>query len=121
MGTFFSKYKTFIFIAVGAIIVIGIWLSYSSDTPSDSLLTTEVLGGGLVDKELVDTLLQLRSVTLSAAIFSEPAFTQLQDFGTEIIPEPIGRPNPFAPLGVFPPATSSPASSVNQLIFSPQR
>ncbi|OGG57433.1 hypothetical protein A2853_03660 [Candidatus Kaiserbacteria bacterium RIFCSPHIGHO2_01_FULL_55_17] len=113
---FFSKYKTYLFIAGGALIAIGVWWGFSAETPSDSLLTTERVEGGPADKALVDTLLQLRSVTLSGTIFSDPAFILLQDFGTQIIPEPIGRPNPFAPLGV-----SATSSTVGNKLFTPRR
>jgi hypothetical protein len=81
------------------------FLTQTSAPISDSLITT-VDGGdgasptGEVDQEVVTTLLALHAVTLSAPIFDQPAFAILKDFGTEIVPEPIGRPNPFAPLGV---------------------
>ena len=50
-----------------------------------------------VDRELVETLLALRAVTLSGSIFQDIAFQSLKDFGTPIMPEPIGRENPFTP------------------------
>jgi hypothetical protein len=50
------------------------------------------------DQDLVTTLMQLRAVTLDGTIFTDPVFMSLQDFGVEIQPEPVGRPNPFLPL-----------------------
>ena len=72
------------------------WFAMTSSGPTP-LLTTEIVGGG-PDQELVETLLALRSVKLDGTIFSEPAFTQLQDYSQPIIQEPVGRENPFAPL-----------------------
>ena len=51
-----------------------------------------------VDSDVVTILLQLRAVSLSGTIFSDAAFTSLKDFGSQIVPEPVGRANPFAPL-----------------------
>jgi hypothetical protein len=50
------------------------------------------------DRDLVATLLELRSVRLDGNVFSDPAFQSLKDFGSQIVPEPVGRPNPFAPF-----------------------
>lgn len=82
------------------------WFGMTSSGPTP-LLTTETTGHG-PGQELVETLLALRSVKLDGTIFSEPAFTQLQDYSQPIIQEPIGRENPFAPL-----ETAAPADTVN--------
>ncbi len=91
--------KTFIVIIV-ALGVAGLaWYGLTSGgTDSTSLLDTQTVGDGAVDKELVSTLLALRSIKLDGNILSQPAFKGLKDFSTEIVAEPIGRPNPFAPL-----------------------
>jgi hypothetical protein len=77
---------------VGVLVVVlvgGVWYGMSGGgTAQEPLLTTETVGDGspsenVADRDLVD----------------DPAFKTLQDFGTNIIPEPVGRPNPFAPLG----------------------
>lgn len=112
MGQLFSQYKLFLYAGVGVLIAIGAWWVLSAGPQDDALLATEsATGGGLVDKDLVGTLLQLRAVSLSGTIFSDPAFIELQDFGTQIIPEPVGRENPFAPTSFR--STSSPSG--NQL------
>ncbi len=116
MTNFFSSHKMYLLIAAGLFVAIGIWWGFSSEAPSDSLLTTSPTGVSAADKELVDTLLQLRTVSLTGTILAEPAFMQLQDFGTQIVPEPVGRPNPFAPLDV-----SATTSSVGIQLFKPQR
>ena len=78
----------------------GAWYGLSgSSSPTDLLVTEDfTTPSSESDKDLVSTLLQLRSVSLEGTIFSDPAFQGLQDFGSQIIPEPVGRPNPFAPL-----------------------
>ena len=88
------------------VVVIGaVWfgLSQNAAAPSDALLTSVTTTSGSptqesADQALVASLLALRSVSLSGNIFQDIAFQSLQDFGTAIVAEPVGRPNPFAPL-----------------------
>ncbi len=58
--------------------------------------------------DLLSLLLELRSLTLTGNILSDPTFATLQDFTISIPPEPVGRRNPFAPIGAVstPPATT---------------
>ena len=117
---FFGKHKTTILITLGVIVVIGIWWGFSQETPSTSLIETQT--SSVVspeDRGLVDTLLQLRAVSLSGTIFSDPAFMSLRDFGKQVIPEPVGRPNPFAPVSTRPTTTKETLQSTQ--LFSPKR
>ena len=98
MGSLFNKYKLWILLG-GVIIAAGIWFGMSSSAPSNSVITTtSVNDGGSADQDLVNTLLQLRAVSLNGAIFTNVAFMGLQDFSTHIVQEPVGRGDPFAPL-----------------------
>lgn len=77
----------------------AVWYIFLRDTTAAPLLTTEDLTTATAaDKDVVETLLALRSITLSGTIFTDPAFVNLKDTGTQIIDEPVGRPNPFLPL-----------------------
>ena len=100
MSSLFSS-NIVIAVIVGLIVVVGAWyMFFSGSGGNDELLATTVVSDeSAVERGIVDTLLTLRAVTLSGTIFSDPAFGTLRDFGTQIIPEPIGRPNPFAPRG----------------------
>jgi len=51
-----------------------------------------------VEQELIALLLQLRSIRLDLAIFDDAKFQNLKDFSQELVPEPVGRSNPFSPL-----------------------
>ncbi len=89
----------FIWILVAIVIAGGVWYGLSSAPTSPDLTPTPQTGGSSsVDQGIVSTLLTLRAVKLDGTIFSEAAFLRLKDFSTEIVPEPTGRPNPFAPL-----------------------
>ena len=85
MGDLFSKHKLIAFGVLGIIVALIAWYALSSgQTPTTSLLTTEATqdASNASDKNLVETLLTLRAVTLSGTILSDPAFTALRDFGT---------------------------------------
>ena len=96
------KQNKFLLIIVGIIIAGVAWFGLSGSEPTEnSILETETIGGAdsARERELLGTLAELRAIRLDGQIFSNPAFTSLRDFGQEIISEPIGRDNPFAPLG----------------------
>lgn len=120
MNELFHKGKVPALIALGIVVAIGAWWGLGGGGPSDDeLLATESASdeNSIGDKDLVDTLLALRSVSLSGTILSDPAFLSLKDFGTEIVPEPVGRPNPFAPLS---PGTAPPPATRGTQLFSPK-
>ncbi len=52
--------------------------------------------GATLGKELLSALARLRSTKFDTAIFDDPVFMGLTDFGIEIAPQPVGRRNPFA-------------------------
>jgi hypothetical protein len=117
------KKHLLIFGLIIALIVGGVLYGMSGGGASqEPLLTTETVDSGspstdTADRELVESLLTLRAISLSGTIFSDPAFKVLQDFGTTIIPEPVGRTNPFAPL----PGQSQTSSQSSQGQTAPRR
>lgn len=95
----FLKNRIVLLILAGIVLAGIIWYSFLGGKGKEQLLKSEDLTKpGAVDESIVNTLLQLRAVSLSGTIFGDPAFMSLQDFGSQIVPEPVGRPNPFAPL-----------------------
>ena len=97
----FKKYKK---ILTGVAIVIVLFVVYSmfkGDPAPDALLTAETPSGLPPEEEdLVSLLLELQSIDLNSDIFSDAVFVTLQDFSVKLTPQPIGRRNPFAPIGV---------------------
>jgi hypothetical protein len=41
----------------------------------------------------------MRNIRLDGRIFDDPAFQALVNTERQIVREPVGRPNPFAPIG----------------------
>lgn len=95
----FSPTSVLSVIGIAILVAGAIWYGMSQGSVgSTSLISTQSIGNSPDERELVETLLALRAVTLDGTVFNEPAFLSLRDFGTQIVPEPAGRPNPFAPL-----------------------
>lgn len=104
-----------VIIGIAVLAAVAIWYGMSQTSSSATTIvtssaagTSNVPGGavtpGPVDKDtqqILEILLALRAVKLDETLFSNQAFISLKDFSTQIIPEPVGRPDPFAPLGVI--------------------
>jgi hypothetical protein len=94
--------KNNIVIAILAIILLSAAGAYylMREPEDNSLLVSESVDGqGGVERELLTTLLELKSLRFEPAIFGDDAFNNLKDFSREIPDEPYGRNNPFAPVG----------------------
>ena len=50
-------------------------------------------------RDIVNLLNELQTLNLEAGFLSDPAFKQLVDYRQSIFPEPVGRNNPFSPVG----------------------
>ncbi len=96
--------KNLLFI-LGAVIVLGGLFYYMSNSGAPTpLLTSSASSNSPVTQQLLVSLSSLHTITLDNAIFSDPVFVSLTDFGVQIAPENVGRGNPFAPFGTAVPA-----------------
>ena len=107
------KNKMVLLILAGVLLAGFVWYSFLRDKSTTLLKTEDLTAGTAVDSDIVSVLLQLRAVSLSGTIFTDPAFISLKDFGSQIVPEPVGRANPFAPLSSTG-ATSTPSGAAKR-------
>jgi len=100
MKELFQKYKN-ILIGVVVIAVLG-WgyNAFFAGKSGEALLSSGQLAQTGANNELVSTLLELQSLTLDERLFASPIFQEFVDFSRPILAEPVGRENPFAPIGV---------------------
>lgn len=82
-------------VALILLALVGYWYLGSSSAPQASV--TQV--SSPASQDLLLMLSNLHSLTLNPALFSDPLFTSLSDFGVTIPAQPTGRRNPFAPPG----------------------
>ncbi len=87
-------------IVLGILVIATVAYTVMVGERDDSLLVSEgATNTSLVlQNELLALLLDIRSIKLDESILSDTVFRSLEDFGQEIVLEPIGRENPFAPV-----------------------
>ena len=118
------KHKAIAGLVIVAIVGIA-WYMLGGSAPADSgsVITTETSASVPPEaQQLVESLLTLRAVSLDGTIFTNPSFQTLHDFSTPVLPEPVGRDNPFAPLdasGDTGPVSAT-STRTNQM-FAPKR
>lgn len=55
------------------------------------------INGSSVEDTFVDTLLNVSNITIDTSLWSEKAYSNLRDFSVILIPESVGRDNPYLP------------------------
>lgn len=94
-----KQYQNIAFVVV-ALIIAFVAYTYLFTGKVTPILTEQTISPvASADQDLISLLLQLKAITLDESIFSDQTFTGLEDFSRELIPEAVGRENPFAPLG----------------------
>ena len=91
--------NVFFALALAFILWLGYRLFFAADTASLTAQNAEVVSEASRDAQQFLTILQqLRGITLSEGLFTDPRFQSLEDHRKAIVPEPAGRLNPFAPV-----------------------
>jgi len=119
-----SRKNLITFGIIAVVVILGYVLVFKGggDGGGDgSLLVSEpVQGGTTVDPELITMLIELRSIELDNSLFSRESFKSLKDFSIEISPQPVGRNNPFSPIGSDPGDGSVSSDQVDSGSLLPQ-
>ena len=100
MSNFIKQYQN-IFVIIGLVVIAFVGYSFFVTGGNDNPLVVQDIDQSqtAVEQELLSLLLELRSIQLNTTLFSDERFQSLQDFNQDIVSEPVGRSNPFAPLG----------------------
>jgi hypothetical protein len=102
MTDVFKQYQNVITVVVVLIVGFIAYTMFFTDKEEGVLIEETVSENSAADQDLIALLSELKSIELDEAVFSDPTFMSLQDFSQELVPEPVGRVNPFAPLGDAP-------------------
>lgn len=104
--------KTVKIILIVVLVALGAWILWSFVSPGGG---DEGIGAAVESSEgvaeergvtieegraILALLEELKHINLDETFFTSPVFASLQDWGVELIPEPKGRPDPFAPIGI---------------------
>lgn len=82
-----------------SVLVGGAIVSEGSKASAADALDVSTPAGAEVGSDVIALIQQIKTLRIDQSIFSDPAFLSLTDYTTPIPPQPVGRPNPFAPLG----------------------
>jgi len=100
MDTFANLKNILLFILLFAVLAGGYWFFLRNPDAGELLLTEEPAGATTeAGRELILLSAVIDGIQLDDSIFGSSAFQSLKDLGKDLVPEPIGRRNPFAPLG----------------------
>ena len=83
---------------IGLVLILTLVYYVWTSSENSAILTTND-GTSPLSQEILLTLGQLHTIRLDPAIFTDPVFASLTDFGVTIPPQNAGRRNPFAPVG----------------------
>ncbi|HYE23484.1 MAG TPA: hypothetical protein VEA92_03535 [Candidatus Paceibacterota bacterium] len=101
-----TKTTTILLLILGAVAVVSGVVIYNatSSVPSDEEILTEEVGMSNVDEALFMNLAsQIDAIRFDEAFFSDPRFLTLVDIRVVVVPEQVGRKDPFANLsGIVP-------------------
>ena len=92
-----------VLLAVGLGVLL--WLGYVVFIQEDdaTLSTSNSFVTSQAERDTRDFILkleQLQAINIDQSLFSSPEFNSLVDYRQDIVEEPYGRENPFAPVGV---------------------
>lgn len=91
-----------IIVGIGAVLFFGYRAISSTETTDDMLVSSDssktIDDVGRETEVLLSQLSELQRYDVTGAVFSSAVFTSLFDFRIELVEEPTGRANPFAPM-----------------------
>jgi len=119
MMDYASQHKMISLLVLILLIAAAWWGFTQNSSPGAGVLISTVATSSQ-DAQIVSVLLQLQAVQLNGTVLTDPGFLSLQDFTTQIVSEPIGRPNPFAPLPAHS-TTTVQTGPLNPNLFAPAK
>jgi hypothetical protein len=100
------KLKKIILLILLAIVLFVVYAVFIKKDPTNTSDGNLITGGGVLSEDaralgnqISQALLRLEQIKLDRNIFTNNIYVTLVDRSEPIIDEPIGRPNPFAPIG----------------------
>ena len=94
--------KLIIGIGIFVLALIGYMMFFAGeDTSEDAglVVSSDTADGSLVGREIIVLLAQLQGIDLNTRVIESEAFQQLVDFNKPVASQPVGRANPFLPIG----------------------
>jgi len=106
MLTFIKENIAFVLITLVALLGGGYYFLFMQADTSPALTASETASPE--SQLILQQLASLQGIHLDEAVFKDPVFLSLTDFGVVLKAEPIGRRNPFQPISFAPSANQLP-------------
>ena len=90
--------NTILIVLATLILAAGAYWYFFTGTGNQKPLTATVSNTNEAQMHFQTLIGELQSISFDTTIFSDPRFNALVDLTTPVSPEPIGRPDPFAPI-----------------------
>lgn len=89
---------------IATIAAVALWFGYQTFIASDDALlvadnAAATSAAARDAQEFLIRLQQLNAIEFDRSIFDDPRFRSLVDLRQVVLDEPVGRTNPFAPIG----------------------
>lgn len=98
-----SNKLLYIGLIVALVVAGGYFLFFRGDDIGPALSTSSdgqaLTDSAKADREFLVLLQQLSSIQLDASLLQDPVFNSLESFRADLVQQPVGRSNPFAPVG----------------------
>lgn len=99
----FKNNKIILLVLLGIVGFAGYHYMFKKESvPEGSALVVDTPEGengeDAIGRELLVTLSKLKSLTLDDTLFKDQVFISLNDFSNPIVPQEVGRNNPFSPI-----------------------
>ena len=91
---------TIIILVIAGVGFFGYSYLTRTSTTGDLMVTQDTTDTTRMGAEVLSALNQLRTLKLDNSIFKDKTFMSLKDFSKPLNSEPVGRVNPFSPIGV---------------------
>ncbi len=102
------KLKKIIILILLAIILFVVYAVFLKKDPTSTADGNLITSGGVLSEDaralgnqISQALVRIEQIKLDKNIFTDAIYKTLVDRSEPIIEEPIGRPNPFAPIGAI--------------------
>ena len=95
--------STKIIVAVGVLVLAtAAYFLLMNKDDGETVLIEDGSAASEAQSVFINLAAQIEPVSFDTSILSDPRFLGLQDIHTAIVPEPVGRTDPFAPLSRTP-------------------
>ena len=94
-----NQILTVIIVVIVGFVVFTYFKNISSDNSGSTIVAEQRVAEFAGAREILSLLNRMSNVKLDDSIFSDNSFKSLQDTTVVLVAQPVGRNNPFAPLG----------------------